>query len=597
MFRRVGLALLAALTACTTTPTPAVAAPVPYFYLDNAATNEDSGCMPIVAHRIGSNGKSSTLRVTLRSGTAKAGEDFTGTTYDFTFASNVSAVSRCADLMDDQLKEATENFSAIMRPVKNAKLYDDGAAFFQLADSDSALNASPPPLPPPVVEPTPVLTQTCPDGSIIPTTNTCPQVEPEPDEPPPPTTKTCWDGSVIPVANSCPAVPPTPPATQTCWDGSVILASLQCPVEPPPPPPPPPPPDPDPPLPPPDLPAGGLTGLAPIPSEFDAMALTTTVAVPKSAAPDQVGAFRFVCKPGQLLRDDPIVKPGQPGASHLHQFFGNLSANGNSTNESLRTTGESSCVNKSNRSGYWMPALQDNTHVYKPDHVQIYYKRRPASDPKCKGYANAGEGTCIPLPRGLRFVFGYDMITATAPTGAIYFRCTSGTVVSPNSAHQPDIASAMGYCPEGARFSVTIVAPACWNGLHLDSVNHRNHVSYHVRNPNTGVNACPVTHPYVVPQFTLTSIWPVTPELKAAATAGTLRFSSDDQVPTAPHGTTFHSDWWGAWDDVVKQAWEVDGCIDKLLNCADGDLGIGKKMKNTLSTTQFPSGTIRVPIP
>ena len=53
-----------------------------------------------------------------------------------------------------------------------------------------------------------------------------------------------------------------------------------------------------------------------------------------------------MCKPGQILRDDPIVYPGQAGASHLHQFWGNLGANANSNYQSLRTTGQSTCDNR-----------------------------------------------------------------------------------------------------------------------------------------------------------------------------------------------------------------------------------------------------------
>src|SRR5437868_2941048 len=34
-----------------------------------------------------------------------------------------------------------------------------------------------------------------------------------------------------------------------------------------------------------------------------------------AASPDAVSGFRFMCKPGQILRDDPIVYPGQAGAS------------------------------------------------------------------------------------------------------------------------------------------------------------------------------------------------------------------------------------------------------------------------------------------
>jgi hypothetical protein len=100
--------------------------------------------------------------------------------------------------------------------------------------------------------------------------------------------------------------------------------------------------------------------------------------------PDPVGAFRFICQPGQLLYDDPIVYPGQPGKSHLHQFYGNTAANAYSTYESLRTSGDSTCVSTLNRSGYWMPAMLDGKgNVVRPNFVAIYYKRRPASDPKC----------------------------------------------------------------------------------------------------------------------------------------------------------------------------------------------------------------------
>ena len=53
---------------------------------------------------------------------------------------------------------------------------------------------------------TPPTTQTCPDGSVIPATDTCPS---PPTPPPPPPTQTCPDGSVIPATETCP--PPPPP--------------------------------------------------------------------------------------------------------------------------------------------------------------------------------------------------------------------------------------------------------------------------------------------------------------------------------------------------------------------------------------------------
>jgi hypothetical protein len=49
-------------------------------------------------------------------------------------------------------------------------------------------------------------------------------------------------------------------------------------------------------------------------------------------------------------------------------------------------------------------------------------------------------------------------------------------------------------------------------------------------------------------------------------------------MPAMPAGSTFHADWFGAWDDQIMQIW-TEHCIDKLLNCSGADLGNGKQMK------------------
>ena len=60
----------------------------------------------------------------------------------------------------------------------------------------------------------------------------------------------------------------------------------------------------------------------------------------------------------------------------------------------------------------------------------------------------------------------------------------------------------------------------------------------------------------------------------------TWTLSSDLMPGTSPArpGTTFHADWWGAWDNLVMGMW-MDHCINKLLNCSAGNLGNGKAMK------------------
>ncbi|KTT72489.1 hypothetical protein NS334_09115 [Sphingomonas endophytica] len=335
-----------------------------------------------------------------------------------------------------------------------------------------------------------------------------------------------------------------------------------------------------------------------IPSDFDINADIVPAhetgvigAVPPSAAPDVVGAFRFLCMPGQLRFDDPIVWPGQPGQSHLHQFFGNTAADAHSTYESLRRSGDSTCMSALNRSAYWMPAmLNGRGQVVRPDYVSIYYKRRPAGDPECQRMGKA----CVPLPRGLRFVFGFDMVHPDAPvTGAGYFNCDGAGATQ---GHYKDLREAARHCPVGSQIGAVINAPACWDGKRLDSPDHRAHVAYF--SWATGQERCPRSHPYVIPTFTLGSWYTVDATL-GDGSRDTWHLSSDE-MPGADGrmrvpGTTFHADWFGAWDDETMRMWTAN-CIDRMLNCSGGDLGNGRQLKQVAPFAWKASPRL-VPIP
>ena len=325
-------------------------------------------------------------------------------------------------------------------------------------------------------------------------------------------------------------------------------------------------------------PSPSLLGAAAINSNFDPNSELVpswgTGKIAPSGAPDVVGAFRFICNPGQLLKDDPIVYPGRAGASHLHQFYGNVGADANSTYESLRGGGASTCMSPLNRSAYWMPAMLDGKgNVVRPDYIAIYYKRRPASDPKCSltsGDAKA-EGNCVELPNGLKFIFGFDMISGKSPTGAAYFNCDGPGATQ---GHYPSIPAAVATCPAGAKIGAVIHAPACWDGKNLDSPNHRDHVAY-AGYGDWGYLRCPSTHPYVIPEFTLQAWYSIAPgdDLRQ------WKFTSDSMRPDLPNGSTYHADFFMAWDPTVKKMWH-DNCINKLLSCSGGDLGNGWQMKN-----------------
>jgi hypothetical protein len=379
----------------------------------------------------------------------------------------------------------------------------------------------------------------------------------------------CPAGTELSAAGHCEPIPAPTPEPVLCPDGTSVIPPATCPTSPPPvtgwqPSP------------------NGLTGETPINGNFDVNTALVSVPIPPSAAPDVKGAFRFICNAGQLRYDDPIVYPGQPGKSHLHQFYGNEGADASSTYASLRAGATSSCEGDTpkalNPSAYWMPAMLDGAgNVVRPDFVSIYYKRRPKNDPACNSDATPGtplagggavQGRCVNLPNGLKFIFGYDMLTGKAPTGALWYNCQGPGSVPGKSANLVEEATK---CPAGAQLGAVIEAPDCWDGKNLDSPNHRDHVAYGFYG-NYGFQ-CPTTHPYVIPAFTL-GAWFTTD-----ANVGNWRLSSDEMFPNLPRGTTFHADFWMSWEPVIHDMWE-DNCLDKKLNCDSGDLGNGKKIKN-----------------
>lgn len=319
--------------------------------------------------------------------------------------------------------------------------------------------------------------------------------------------------------------------------------------------------------------SASLEGATAVSSDFDPATELEPTPIPESAAPDVVGAFRFICMPGQLKADDPIVYPGQPGRSHLHQFFGNETADANSTYASLRAAGNSTCMSPVNRSAYWMPAiLNGKGQVVRPDYVTIYYKRRPlsdaiVSDPSHPKY----QGKAVKLPNGLRFIFGRDMLNLAMPrTGSLNFACDGPDGDGKSYRNFEEI---QAVCPARNKIGVRIEAPDCWDGKNLDSPDHRSHVSY--GNHDLGYYKCPASHPYVIPTFTMGAWF-----TQAAGEIYSLVSDAMDTSPGHKRGDTFHTDFFMAWDPIVHDMWEKN-CIDKMLNCSAGNLGNGKVIKQS----------------
>jgi len=258
---------------------------------------------------------------------------------------------------------------------------------------------------------------------------------------------------------------------------------------------------------------------------------------------DGMGAFRTVCQYSHMNFDDPLVYPGQPGRAHLHVFFGNTGVNANSTPESIRTTGNGSCRGGTvNRSAYWAPAVIDTSTgapVRPAADADIYYKT---------GYDLFGQNSAVqPFPVGFRMIAG-DSKSQVLQRRA-YFECNGAQATGiPNCA--------------GGQLLQVIEFPQCWDGVNLDSPDHRSHVLY----ANNG--SCPAGFPVQLPMITMRIKYSV-----PSGGASAWRLSSD--INGAPAGSSGHADWVNGWEQEVMNTW-VDRVIRQGLSGGSHIVGDGR---------------------
>jgi len=252
--------------------------------------------------------------------------------------------------------------------------------------------------------------------------------------------------------------------------------------------------------------------------------------------------FRADCRGTHVAGDDPIVKFNQFGASHLHQFIGNSSANAASTQTSLRA-GATNCNPATDKSPYWVPALYKNGVHVPPESVIIYYQ----------GITEAQRA--VAYPPGLKVVVGNPAATSPDQNPHARWNCT------PGSASSTDFMN----CPAGTKLQTYLNFPTCWNGRDLDSPNHFSHMAWALG----GLGApCPGTHPVVVPRVQFVITYPVN---GGGLTLGGTR--NGVNVTTAP-GYTFHGDFWNVWDQAELER-RVDVCIRQGYICGNNGCPIG----------------------
>ncbi|MGP3981607.1 DUF1996 domain-containing protein [Streptomyces sp. KR80] len=253
--------------------------------------------------------------------------------------------------------------------------------------------------------------------------------------------------------------------------------------------------------------------------------------VSQAAAPLRGSEFRADCFSSHRRPDDPIVFPGQSGRSHIHEFYGNRTANASSTLESL-SAGTTNCTPKTDLSSYWTPTLYKNGVPVAPERVTVYYQ------------GITDRTRAVPHPRGLRYVVGNALATSPDDNPAARWSCVG----------RPESSRDFMTCPPGTKLENYLDFPTCWDGVRLDSPNHRDHMAY------ASGSTCPSSHPVPVPRLELLITWPVGGG--GLSLAGTRNGAN---VTTAP-GYTFHGDFFNAWDSAELRR-RVTDCINAGYIC------------------------------
>lgn len=249
------------------------------------------------------------------------------------------------------------------------------------------------------------------------------------------------------------------------------------------------------------------------------------LAGPPADLPAHRGQIVVECGWSHSALDDPIVFPGEPGASHLHEFFGNTSIDAHSTVEAF-TSGDTTCETKADRAAYWAPALIDGEgRRVAPTRLDAYYRVGPGVD----------VSDVVPYPFGLEMIAGDANARQDQPTTILGWSCSA----NPTRTAEPPA------CTGALRLRVTF--PDCWDAQTLEADGPGGHVVY------SGRDGCPPGHPTAIPQLEIVIHYP---------------FSGEPNGLSLSAGPTHtaHADFWNFWDSDAF-AREVARCLVTDIVC------------------------------
>jgi hypothetical protein len=267
--------------------------------------------------------------------------------------------------------------------------------------------------------------------------------------------------------------------------------------------------------------------------------LTMVLIAPAPAqAASGMGQFVVRCGYSHTLADDPIVFPGQPGASHLHDFFGNTTVDAFSTVKSL-LQGDTTCRVPSDTAGYWAPTPYLAGKQLQPPVMRIYYFGDPS-------------GQVETIPPRLQMIGGNKEATSPAENPHVRWYC--GQIKSQRTPLEDTPYDCRPWKSFGFVDGVValIEMPRCWDGVGLTPED----VAYQV------AGRCPPEFPRVLPRLSerihMGIMNPLNPDGTVALTLSSGAFY------------TMHADFWNTWQqERLDQL--VEECLAAGVHCGSVD--------------------------
>ena len=269
--------------------------------------------------------------------------------------------------------------------------------------------------------------------------------------------------------------------------------------------------------------------------------LIAATAVRAQAALVPPPRFQITCSFVKAAPDDPIVFPNRPGASHLHEFYGNRAISADTTTAESLAGAASSCP-QNDRSAYWVPALYRDGVRITPATLSVYYENKSMSAGRVRSF-----------PPGFKILMGNARAdSATATERHWVYACSDKTTWG----DAPPATCASGGITLRSEF------PNCWDGVLPADGNATAHLRWADGLPEPGrgdviadpaKNTCPAGYPIPLPMLRVLLVYPT------GTTVG-------DITPASGSPYSKHGDFFNGWDPATLQGL-VDRCLQAVVDC------------------------------